>query len=228
MKPRLLDLCCKAGGASKGYADAGFEVVGVDIAPQRRYPFEFIQADALTLAPNFLATFDAIAASPPCQGYTALRHAPGAKGAPRLLAEFRTMLDATGKPWIMENVEEAREYMRAPILLCGSMFDLGAQGHQLQRHRLFESNLDLIAPTCEHDARPVIGVYGGHARCRAAKHGGRQTKDAWVGGHKAAASEALGIDWMTLDELSEAIPPAFTRFLGAQLIAHLRSVRTAA
>ena len=218
MASKLLDLFCCAGGAGVGYHLAGFEVTGVDLVPRPRYPFPLVQADVLALDPAWAAQFDVIHASPPCQGYTALRHAPRTKGAPRLIQAVRAFLRATGKPYVIENVEEARSEMLEPILLCGTMFGLGAQGHQLQRHRLFESNLPLLAPACEHGEKPVIGVYGGHARCRSAKHGGRGTKDIWVGGHKAAASEAMGIDWMTLGELSEAIPPAYTRFLGTQIL----------
>lgn len=214
---RLLDLFCKAGGASVGYHLAGFDVVGVDINPQPRYPFEFIQADVRGLSDEFLAGFDAIHASPPCQGYTDLRHAPGAIGAPRMIHEVREMLIASGKRYVIENVEGARSEMRNPIMLCGSMFRLGAQGCQLQRHRLFECSEELPQPPCQHSEHPVIGVYGGHARKRSAKAGGRGTKDIWEGGHKAAASEAMEINWMTLAELSEAIPPAYTWWIGAQL-----------
>ncbi len=211
-----------------GYHLAGFEVVGVDLSPSRRYPFACLNADVLTLRPEFIASFDAIHASPPCQGYTALRHAPGAKGAPRLIEETRAMLVASGKPWIIENVEEARWAMREPVTLCGSMFGLGAQGHQLQRHRLFESNIALRVPACAHGDLPVIGVYGGHARRRSAKHGGRGTRDVWEGGHRAAMSEAMGMTWATCAEMSEAIPPAYTQFLGAQILTHLIRERLAA
>jgi DNA (cytosine-5)-methyltransferase 1 len=202
-----------------GYHRAGFEVVGVDINPQPRYPFAFVQADVLTMDPRFLRWFDAIHASPPCQGYTAMRHAPGAKGAPLLIDKTRGMLEASGRPWIIENVEEARWAMRSPILLCGSMFGLGADGHQLRRHRLFESNVDLCPPgPCDH-AEPVIGVYGGHVRCRSAAHGGRGTRD-FVGKDKPKlAMEAMGIDWATMNQMSEAVPPAFTEHLGQQMLA---------
>ena len=223
---RVLDLFCNAGGAGMGYARAGFDVVGVDLEPQKNYPFAFIQHDALTLDPRFLATFDAIHASPPCQGYTSMRHAPGAKGAPRLIGETRAMLERAGLPWIIENVEEARAEMRDPLTLCGSMFGLGAQGCRLQRHRLFESNIAISAPKpCQHDDRPVIGVYGGHARRRAASAGGRGTRDVWEGGHRAAMSEAMGMTWATCAEMSEAIPPAYTEHLGRQLIAHIIASR---
>lgn len=223
---RILDLFCNAGGAGMGYARAGFDVVGVDLEPQKNYPFAFIQHDALTLDPRFLAAFDAIHASPPCQGYTPMRHAPGAKGAPRLIGTTRAMLERAGLPWIIENVEDARPEMREPLTLCGSMFGLGAQGCRLQRHRLFESNIAISAPKpCQHDERPVIGVYGGHARRRAASAGGRGTRDVWEGGHRAAMSEAMGMTWATCAEMSEAIPPAYTEHLGRQLIAHIIATR---
>lgn len=224
-KPRLLDMYCKAGGAARGYQLAGFHVTGVDIKPQPRYAGDaFIQGDVLGLDPVWIAlNFDAVHASPECQGYTALRHAKGAIGRPKMIGPTRQLLEEIGLPYTIENVEEARWDMVDPICLCGSMFGLGAQGHQLQRHRLFECSWDVgPAPPCRHDpALPVIGVYGGHARNRSSKHGGRGTKDQWEGGHRAAASEALGIDWMTLDELSEAIPPAYTRWLGERMLAQL-------
>lgn len=198
-----------------GLYRAGFSVVGVDIKPQPRYPFAFIQADVMEID---FRRFDFIWASPPCQGYTSMRHAPGAIGAPLLLNQVRELMPA-GVLWCIENVEEAAWSMRDPVTLCGSMFDLGAQGCRTQRHRLFETNFPLSQPKCQHDARPVIGVYGGHARKRSAKAGGRGTRDVWVGGHKAAASEALGIDWMTLNEMSEAIPPAYAEYIGRAALA---------
>lgn len=222
VRPRLLDLYCCAGGAGMGYARAGFAVTGVDVLRHKRNPHTVIEVDALSLEPEWIAAnFDAVHASPPCQGYTAMRHAPGAKGAPRLIGATRELLQATGLPWVIENVEMAASEMRNPVTLCGTMFGLGAQGHDLHRHRLFETSFQVAPLGCQHTERPVIGVYGGHARNRAAKHGGRGTKDTWEGGHKAAASAALGIDWMSLAELSEAIPPAYTEYLGWQLRAAL-------
>ncbi len=211
MKPYALDLFCCAGGASMGLHRAGFEVIGVDIVEHANYPFRFVKADALSFP---LRGFDFIWASPPCQGYTAMRHAPGAKGAPLLIDAVRERLQASGALWCIENVEEAAWAMRNPVVLCGSHFGLGAQGCRLQRHRLFECNFLVEQPQCAHDARPVIGIYGGHARRRAASAGGRGTRDSWLGGHRAAASEALGIDWMTLAEMSEAIPPAYAEHIG--------------
>ena len=216
-----LDLFCGAGGASAGLQSAGISVHGVDIAPQPRYPFVFWQADALTFP---LAGYDFLWASPPCQGYTALRHAPGTIGAPRLIGRVRKRLIASGKPYIIENVEGARIDMRDPIMLCGCMFGLRAQGHRLVRRRLFECSFPVAQPECVCFTAPdipVIGVYGGHARRRAASAGGRGTRDVWVGGHRVAASEALGIDWMTLAEMSEAIPPVYAQYIALQWLASI-------
>lgn len=209
-----------------GLYRAGFNMIGVDIEPQPRYPFDFVRADALSYP---LDGADLIWASPRCQGYTALRHAPGAKGAPQDIHLFRARMPEH-IPWVIENVEEAAWAMPGAVMLCGCMFGLGAQGCRLQRRRLFLSNFPIKPPacTCSSDDRPVIGVYGGHARRRAASAGGRGTKDVWEGGHKAAASEALGIDWMTLNELSEAIPPAYGEFIGRAAIRHIEVQRLAA
>lgn len=228
-RPRLLDLFSCAGGAGRGYQMAGFHVTGVDIKPQPRYAGdEFVQGDALEYLAAHGHDFDAIHASPPCQGYSAMRHAPGTHGAPLLISQTRAALRATNRPWVIENVEGARSEMRDPITLCGSMFDLGAQGCRLQRHRLFETSASFLQPPCWHEDGPVIGIYGGHARRRAAAHGGRGTRDVWSGGHRQAASEAMGIDWMTLEEMSEAIPPAYTEFIGRHLIAALTLMEASA
>ena len=228
-EPRLLDLFCCAGGAGMGYAQAGFDVVGVDIIPRPRYPFKLVQSDVLALGQDFLRGFDVIHASPPCQGYTAMRHAPGAIGAPMLIDQVRDMLVASGKPWVIENVEEARWAMRDPILLCGTMFGLRAEGCEMRRHRLFESNVQLAAPCgCAHTDGPVVGVYGGHARVRSARHGGRTTRDVWPNGHRPVAAEAMGMSWATLAEMSEAIPPAYTKNLGEQFMTYIAERRMAA
>lgn len=218
-RPRALDLFCCGGGAAVGLHRAGFDVVGVDIEDQPRYPFSFIKADALEIS---FRGFDFVWASPPCQGYTAMRFAPGAVGAPQLISAVRDRLVRTGALWCIENVEEAAWDMRDPHTLCGSMFSLGAQGCQLRRHRLFEVNFPMPRLACAHDQRPVIGVYGGHARRRAASAGGRTTRDAWIGGHHAAASQALGIDWLTLEEMSESIPPAYAEHVARCAYASLR------
>ena len=181
----------------------------------------FIQGNVLELDPAWIAAnFDAVHASPPCQFGTSLRSAPGTrKDHVNLIPATKLLCDASGLPWIIENVEAkaVKPHMRGALRLCGSTFGLGAEGCELRRHRLFLSNVLLFSEPCRHRrGAPVIGVYGGHARRRAAAHGGRGSRDAWEGGHLGAASTALGIDWMTLAELSEAIPPAFTEYLGAQ------------
>jgi DNA (cytosine-5)-methyltransferase 1 len=208
--PRLLDLFCKAGGASMGYHRAGFDVVGVDIKRQKRYPFEFIQADALEILNDldFLQSFDAIAASPPCQTHSRTKHLRDAQGKSTdkvdLIPETREALIDSGRPYVIENVAGAP--LINPIQLCGSSFGLG-----VRRHRLFESNVSLVSSTCDHkgQGRPV-GVYG-------------SMRDEIPKGGKTAESidqarAAMGIDWMIWSELVEAIPPAFTEFIGRQLM----------
>lgn len=215
-KPRLLDLFCKAGGASAGYARAGFEVVGVDIEPQPHYPFEFHQADALTYP---LDGFDVIHASPPCQRFSSISRVHGVSDDhPDLIEVIRRRLVDSGKPYVIENVVGAP--LLNPIICCGSSFGLGAvcrdgAWRQLRRHRLFESNAALLAPSCCHQGEPV-GVYG---------NGGEQAKTVWNGGPnrgymgtRTERREAMGIDWMAHAELSQAIPPAYTEFIGRQLM----------
>lgn len=208
---RLLDLYCKAGGASTGYHAAGFtEIVGVDIKNQKRYPFEFIKADALEIMKdlNFLKSFDAIAASPPCQTHSATKHLRIAQGKSTdkidLIPQTRAALIASGKPYIIENVPGAP--LQNPVMVCGSAFDL-----KVRRHRIFESNIELHGTNCDHkkQGRPV-GVYG-------------SMRDNIPNGGKTAetieqAREAMGIEYMLWGELVEAIPPAYTEFLGKQVI----------
>jgi DNA (cytosine-5)-methyltransferase 1 len=220
-RPKAIDLFCCAGGASMGLHRAGFDVTGVDIKFQPRYPFRFVQGDALFTRLLVPGGWDLIWASPPCQGYSSMRHAPGARGAPLLIDRIRERFEQTDCLWVIENVEAARWALKKPITLCGSMFGLAAEGCQLQRHRLFQASFPIDQPSCKHDSRPVIGVYGGHARKRAARAGGRGTRDVWEGGHKKAAGEALGIDWMTLGEMSEAIPPAFAEYIGRAALKHM-------
>lgn len=221
-----------------GYHQAGFDVVGVDRRPQPRYPFKFIEADVLTLAADFIASFDAIHASPPCQAHTAMKTMHNAKEHPDLVGPTRAMLVASGRPWIMENVVGAP--LKSPILLCGTMFGLGVEDAELQRHRLFETSFPiLLVPQCQHGDRDVVGVYGGHVRNR------RRARTIGIYGEGARDSrrkfdkgvpdftadqgrEAMGTPWMTLAEMSQAIPPAYTKWLGEQLLAHLQSERAAA
>ncbi len=234
---RLLDLFCCAGGAGMGYHRAGFEVVGVDLRPQPRYPFEFIEADVLSLDPAVIAGFDAVHASPPCQAHTAMKTMHNAKEHLDLVPETRALLNASGRPWIMENVVGAP--LLDPILLCGTMFGLGVEDAELRRHRLFETSFSIpLHPECQHGARATIGVYGEHVRNRQRARtigiygeGARDSRRKFDKGVPDFTSDqgraAMGIDWMTLAELSQAIPPAYTEWLGHQLMAHIQSERLA-
>ena len=229
---RILDLFCGAGGAGMGYHRAGFEVVGVDIKPQPHYPFEFHQADALEYLAAHGREFDFIHASPPCQKYSAMtkgrwKH----RNHVDLIPETRELLISIGKPYVIENVPGAP--LINPVMLCGSMFSLQAKcGAELRRHRLFELSIHpVLTPSCRHGEgsaigvygggqnpgrRRVIGVYGGHGRDRRRV---ANTQDFSV----EARREAMGIDWMTGNELSQAIPPAYTEFIGKQIMTILES-----
>jgi DNA (cytosine-5)-methyltransferase 1 len=211
---RALDLFCGAGGATCGLQEAGYHVTGVDIAPQPHYCGDkFIQADALTFPLN---GYDLICASPKCQGHTRMNNDKTRHDRTQL-TRMISRLECQGTPWALENVPGAPMGQRA-ICLCGSMFGLGVSHagkfYQLQRHRLVLASWPLKAPVCAH-SEPVVGVYGAHARCRAAKHGGRTTRDPWD--HRKIASAAMQIGWMTLAEMSEAIPPVYSRFIACQL-----------
>lgn len=202
-----------------GYHRAGFDVVGVDINPQPRYPFEFIQRDALDYAKGHWRDFDAIHASPPCQGETVLQFVNNNREAhPRLIPPVRDMLQTVGLPFVLENVVGAE--LADPVRLCGEMFGLG-----VIRHRLFETDWPLEQPLhVKHRGRvrgwrhgtyydgPYVAVYG--------EGGGKGSTEEWA--------TALGIDWMTRDGLREAIPPAYTEFIGKQLLAHIYSAREVA
>lgn len=215
-KPLLLDLFCCAGGAAAGYHRAGFEVVGVDIDAQPRYPFEFIQANALSLDPDFIASFDVIHASPPCQSYSDLaKRNRNADAWPRLVEPVRELLQASGRPYVIENVEGAP--LLDPMVLCGTMF----RKLRVIRHRLFESNVPLTAPT--HKRHPLVFTHD-----KRKGHYGKLNQDTSyvqvTGGGNcsiANAKDALGIDWMTKAELNESIPPSYTKYIGRQVLDHL-------
>jgi DNA (cytosine-5)-methyltransferase 1 len=213
MRPRLLDLFCGAGGAAMGYHRAGFEVVGVDIKPQPEYPFDFIQADALVYLADVIETgfakFDVIHASPPCQAYTSIRHLGkrAGEGAPDLVDATREVLEASGRPWIMENVKGSP--LRNPLTLCGSSFGL-----HVRRHRLFESSELLFGLPCRHKEMPrPIAVYGDHPQ-----QPGDKTYRVNRARTLVEGQEAMGIDWMPWKPLTQAIPPAYTEWIGAQLL----------
>lgn len=232
-KPRLLDLFCGAGGAARGYQMAGFHVTGVDLKPQPRYAGDaFIQGDALAYVKAHGHEYDAIHASPPCQGYSRMRHLPWLKDRvyPLLIPATRAALVATGRPFVIENVAGAP--LENYAMLCGTMFGL-----KVYRHRLFETSFFLLCPPhAKH--REVIGSgrmlndrqnasANGWVSLPSKGHrnGLRRSDDVIVAaghfGGVAAARAAMGIDWMTRDELSQAIPPSYTLFIGAALLRHL-------
>lgn len=213
MRPLLLDLFCCQGGAAKGYHDAGFDVIGVDLEPQPNYPYAFHQEDALKFLSRGLTMFDAIHASPPCQAYSSLGSQYDRGKHPDLVEPTRELLKQTGSPYVIENVVGAP--LENPILLCGSSFGL-----DVRRHRLFESNVPLMSLPCQHGQQSekkydvyekgrwyksaIVKVYGS---------GGGKGMEHWP--------EAMGIDWMDRKGLAQAIPPAYTQFIGEQLLTQL-------
>ena len=229
MKPKLLDLFCGAGGAAMGYHRAGFEVVGVDNKPQPHYPFEFILSDALHIMDNllrgvplfrkegeyYLQDFCAYHASPPCQDYAVTRSIPNRDSSkyPRLIDPIRVKIEATGKPFVIENPPPAPLFN--PITLCGSMFGL-----RTRRHRLFECHPPIYFLPFGHDHSGRVKTPGN------GKSLNIYVKDddpgnVTVAGHLfslKAGSRALDIDWMNRDELAEAIPPAYTEYIGKYLL----------
>jgi DNA (cytosine-5)-methyltransferase 1 len=210
---KLLDLFCGAGGASKGYALAGFEVTGIDLKHGKRYPFTYQRRDFNTVTVEELQEYDIIHASPPCQTFSITQHLRNAQGKSTdkldLLEPVRNLLIASGKPYVIENVKGAP--LINPVQLCGSAFGL-----KVRRHRLFESNMPLTGTTCNHkeQGRPV-GIYG--SMRDEIPQGGKTAKTM------EEAHGAMGIDWMIWGELVEAIPPAYTEYLGKQLIRELSS-----
>jgi DNA (cytosine-5)-methyltransferase 1 len=209
---KVLDLFCGAGGASMGYFNAGFDVVGIDNKPHKDYPFVMVVADVMDLTPDYLQQFDLIHASPPCQPFTSLMKLAHAQGKQTnkadLLEPTRRLLRASGVDYIIENVPGAP--LINPVQLCGSSFGL-----KVRRHRLFESYLKLGGSKCDHktQGRP-IGVYG-------------SMRDKIPNGGKTATSveearDAMGINWaMKWGDLVEAIPPVYTEYLGRQALEQL-------
>lgn len=207
-RPRLLDLFCCQGGASAGYAAAGFDVFGVDLVPQSRYPYLFTQDDAVRYLKRRVDRlgrwFAAVHASPPCQAHTKAQRLQG-QNHPELIEPIRNLLEQTGLPYVIENVEGAP--LEDPVMLCGTMFGL-----RLYRHRLFETNWPLTAP-----------LHGQHylRQVKMGRSPGAQDILQPVGNFAgvAEAREAMGMPWASRDGLREAIPPAYTEFVGQQLMA---------
>jgi DNA (cytosine-5)-methyltransferase 1 len=216
-RPILLDLFCKAGGCSVGYHRAGFDVVGCDIEEQPNYPFPFVRADALR-PPFDLRGFDAVHASPPCQGYTVAASIHGSAGRhPDLVGPTRRALEAAGVPWVIENVPGS-PLGRNSITLCGLMFGL-----RVIRHRVFESSLVLFAPPHRRHPRHLsTGTLTGKKGGRGNGYSTGEHGLVCVAGNnfvREAAASAMGIDWpMSRRELANAIPPAYTFWIGKQLI----------
>lgn len=202
-RPRLLDLFCGAGGAGMGYHRAGFDVVGVDINPQPRYPFEFIQADALEYCAAHGHEFDAIHASPPCQAYSSatLDHSKHVD----LYVPTRELLQGSSRPFVIENVIGAP--YQSGIIMCGSMF-----GMRIRRHRNFEASILMFQPVCQHAGRerPITITGHGGAKWKEYKHSRKAPVSVWP--------ELMGMPWATWKEAAQAIPPAYTEFIGRQLL----------
>lgn len=207
MRPKALDLFCCAGGASVGLQRSGFDVTGVDINPQPRYPFTFNQADAVTFP---VKGFDFIWASPPCQRFCALNGREDLSGYPDLIEPIRAKLLASGVPWIIENVPGAP--IRKDVVLCGGMFGLRSY-----RHRHFECSFHIAQP--KHPKHTVRVNRRGENRREHWAKGGNLTITGDIGVYCGPA--AMGIDWMTGSEMSEAIPPAYSEYLGLAAIAEL-------
>jgi DNA (cytosine-5)-methyltransferase 1 len=220
VRPRLLDLFCCAGGASAGYFRAGFDVEGVDMAPQPNYPHPFHLADATTFP---LDDFDAVHASPPCQHDSHMTNCrPGlADEYPQLIDVMRKRLEAWGGPYVIENVEgsglasQDDLFGTRGVMLCGSMFGL-----PLYRHRLFETSFPVTAPG--HPRHLVPASKAGHWKP------GTVISVAGNCAPIGLARQAMQIGWTTRDELAEAIPPVYAEHLGLALLAHLMAAEAAA
>lgn len=231
-RPKLLDLFCGAGGCSVGYHRAGFDVTGVDHEFHEGYPdpslsllgpvlpdvdLTFVQADALDVLRDraYLDSFDVVALSPPCPGYSTIT--PDQSRHPRLIEPCRELLEAWGGVYVIENVEGAANHMRRPVRYCGSSFGLA-----VRRHRLFESNRPIVAPDCDHAAqgRPT-GVYGDHAQDDEYYRRPDGTRRGNKAKNLAEGRAAMGIEWMTWLDLVDAVPPAYTEHIGRQLVESL-------
>ncbi|WP_443042849.1 SAM-dependent methyltransferase [Streptomyces sp. NBC_00370] len=205
---RVLDLFSCQGGAGMGYHQAGFDVTGVDLAPQPRYPLRFVQADALGYLREHGAEFDFIHASPPCQRYSRAQKIQG-RDHPDLIAPVRAALEATGRPWVIENVEEAAGELRSPVTLCAAAF-----GMRTYRHRLFETGGGFSFTPPPHPAHlaPLTKM----GRPRAAGH------FAHYVGNFSGVPEAradMGVPWMNRDGIRECIPPAYTHWIATAVLA---------
>ncbi len=231
MKPRLLDAFCGEGGAGVGYARAGFDVFGVDTARARlrRYPFDHAVGDAVEFILTHGHEFDAIHASPPCTGYSRGTAAVADRldRYDRLIDATRAALEHVGRPYVIENVEDARPELRSPITLCwthfrqpGSVLDTDGTALWMRRHRCFETSWPTMLPAgCAHPkGMQCAGAYGGARRDKV------EARTIRKGGYVPSAdvmASLLDIDWMSEKGLQLSIPPAYTDWIGRQLLAHL-------
>jgi len=210
VRPLLLDAFCCQGGAAKGYADAGFDIVGVDLAPQPRYPYRFVQADAVEFIRERGAGFAFIHASPPCQFDSDCQRLQG-NTHPDLIGPTRAALESAGRPWVLENVRGALPKLREPVMLCGPML-----GVDTYRHRYFETGGGFTLPQLPHPAHTVPQAKMG-----------RPVPPGWYGqfvgnfSGVALARQVLGVPWMNRDGIRECIPPAYTEHIGRAALAHL-------
>lgn len=239
---KALDLYCGAGGATRGLQRAGFHVTGIDRKAQSRYiGEEFFQVDITELHPSYLMTFDFVWSSPPCQAHSSMKTMHNAKKHPNLIPQTRQLLIDAGVPFVIENVPGAP--LDHSVMLCGSMFGLVApNGAELRRHRLFETSFPILGPVCQHGFAETVGVYGGHLRNRRREGGDRKDRVPTIGVYGEGARDsrrkfdkgqpdftvedgrfAMGIDWMSLAELCQAIPPAYSEWLARAWLAQRES-----
>lgn len=236
-RPLLIDFFCCEGGAAVGYERAGFEVIGVDHKPRKRYPFEMIVVDAFGIPDRLLAAADALHGSPPCQFGTALNNDKSRHL--NLIPQTRALFQRLGKPYVIENVMEVARagHLQDWVSLTGTMFDnhcVDSRGRRfdLSRERAFETNWELVRPWDPGAQHPIANVYGGHFRVRSGEFrtgkGTGRTVDLPGEDRKALAQQLMDMPWATMEGMSEAIPPSFTEEIGRQLLAHIEQRKIAA